>query len=391
MVRKAVAAAVVNKFLFTAFLVSLTVVPALSQTVPEDELQVNINTYFDNFRLYVAYPSVNITKKISGTTSITGRYLVDIISSASMRSIFKVDGVTSATPNQHGGGDDTPDELRNQFGLGVTQSIGQGLLSLNGMYSREHDYSSKTFAGTISYPFAKKNTVLQLGFAGNWDKVFPQTRTWIKDRKTLEFDLGLTQILSKNIITQLNASYIDVTGYMLDGYQVVKIINPNSFRIVEPIEPESRIRRSAGIRTNFAVSKKTTLELGYRYYWDTWDIKSHTFSGAVKTHLSDILGASIELRRYDQTKAFFFKPEYFEIEQFMTVESKLNSGYTNEVSLELTLNGSKNIHFPLLNNEKMQFNAGLGFYQRHTDTPDWFTRYLNLYAYLFSFGFRYFY
>jgi hypothetical protein len=383
---------VVSKFLFTAiFFVSIISLPVFSQTVPEDELQVNINTYFDNFRLIVAYPSVNITKKVSETTSLTGRYLVDIISSASMRSIFKVDGITSATPNQHGGGDDTPDELRNQFGLGVTQSLGQGLLSLNGMYSREHDYSSKTFAASLSFPFAKKNTVLQLGFAGNWDKVFPQTRTWTKDRKTLEFDLGVTQILSKSIITQLNASYIDVTGYMLDGYQVVKIINPNSLRILEPVEPDRRIRKSAGIRTNFGLSKKTTLELGYRYYWDTWDITSHTFSGAVKTHLSDILGATLELRRYDQTKAFFFKPQYFEAEQFMTVEGKLNSGYTNEISLELTLNGSKKIKFPLLNNEKIQFNVMAGFYQRHTDSPDWFTGYLNLYAYLFSFGFRYFY
>lgn len=365
--------------------------PLYSQTVPDNELQVNINTYFDNFRVIVAYPSVNITKKISGTTSITGRYLADIISSASMKSWFEVDGITSATPSKHGGGDNTPDELRNQFGLGINQSFGEMLVALNGMYSIEHDYSSKTFTANLSYPFAKKNTVLQLGFAGSWDKVFPQIRTWTKPRNTFQYDLGLTQILSKNIIAQFNASYIDVSGYMLDGYQVIKIIGPNFFRIVEPNDPDKRIRRAAGLRINFAVSKKTALELGYRYYWDTWDIKSHTFSGAVKTHLSDNVGLSLELRRYDQTKAFFFKEYYPQVEQFMTVEGELNSGYTNEISFELTLSGNKKIKFPVLNNEKMQLNIGAGFFQRHTDTPDWFSRYLNLYAYLFNIGFRYFY
>jgi hypothetical protein len=380
----------VAKKYIAAFLL-LSIFPLYSQTVPDNELQVNINTYFDNFRLSVAYPSVNITKKVSGTTSITGRYLVDIISSASMKSWFQVDGVSSATPGTNGGGDNTPDELRNQVGLGINQALGPGLISLNGMYSIEHDYSSKTFTANLTYPFAKKNTVLQLGFAGNWDKVFPQIRTWTKDRNTLEFDIGLTQILSKNIITQFNASYIDVRGYMLDGYQVVKIVDPNFFRIVEPVEPDKRIRRAAGVRTNFAISKKTSLELGYRYYWDTWDIRSHTFSGAVRTHLSDYTGISIELRRYDQTKAFFFKENYPEIEQFMAVSGDLNSGYTNEISLELTLNGSRKKSFPLLNNDNMQLNFGVGFYQRHTDTPDWFSRYLNLYAYLFNIGFRYFY
>jgi hypothetical protein len=58
------------------------------QDIPEDELDVRINSYFDNFRVTVIYPQVSISKKLGDNTSISGRYLSDIISSASNESEF---------------------------------------------------------------------------------------------------------------------------------------------------------------------------------------------------------------------------------------------------------------------------------------------------------------
>ena len=92
---------------------------------------------------------------------------------------------------------------------------------------------------------------------------------------------------------------------MLDGYQVVRIITGPLLQILEPVEPDKRIRRAAGIRTNFGISKSSTIQIGYRYYWDTWDINSHTIEGTYKTHLSDNLNLTLELRQYFQTKAYF--------------------------------------------------------------------------------------
>jgi len=186
------------------FLIFFIPLVAYSQTEPADEIEFDINTYFDNFRLNVYYPYLNVTKNLGNNTTINGSYLVDAISSASMQMIFRVDGITSATNNKTGGSDNTPDELRHQLSLGITKIFSEISVSANGMYSIEHDYSSKTFAANLSIPFAKKNTILQLGYAGNWDKVFPQVRTWTKDRNTTTINLGLTQILSKNIISQLD-------------------------------------------------------------------------------------------------------------------------------------------------------------------------------------------
>lgn len=359
-----------------------------SQQEKEDEIQVNFNSYFDNFRLNVIYPSINIVKSIDENTSLTGSYLVDAISSASMKMVFKVDGVTSATTNKEGGADNTPDEFRHQVNLGVVRNFSGVTVSADGMYSTEHDYSSKTFAANISVPFAKKNSVLQIGLAGNWDKIYPQTRIWTKDRNTLSLNLGLTQILSKRIVSQIDFSYINIDGYMLDGYQVVRIINGFSLKMLEPILPEKRIRKALGIRTNFGISKMSTIMLGYRFYWDTWNIRSNTIDAEYKTHLSDNMNIILGYRQYYQTKAFFFKENYSQPEPLMGVDSKLNSGYTNDASISFSFKGNKNYRIPILNNEKITLLASLGFFHRHTDSPDWVIRLKDLYAYLISLGFK---
>jgi hypothetical protein len=357
-----------------------------SQQTTDNEIQVNMNTYFDNYYLTVYYPSINVTKSIDKNTSINASYLVDAITSASMKMLMRVDGVASATHNATGGADNTPDELRHQLSLGFTRNISEITFNALGMYSIEHDYSSKTFASNLSIPFAKKNTTLLLGYAGNWDKVFPQTRFWTRDRNTTTINLGLSQILSKTLIAQADFSFINISGYMLDGYQVVRIINGPTFMNLEPVEPDKWVRKSAGLRTNIALSKLSTLQLGYRYYWDTWDIKSHTVEATYKTHLSDVVNMTLDLRQYFQTKAYFFKSEYTQVEPLMGVDSKLNSGYTTDASVGFTFQGNKNLDFPIINNDNVALMTSLGIYHRHTDSVDWIMRMADLYAILINIG-----
>ena len=193
------------RFSVTLFLFVLLVnIPkGYSQDIPENELDARINSYFDNFGVIVIYPQVSFTKKLSDNTAFSLRYLSDVISAASMKSWFKVDGITSATTRNQGGSDNSPDEWRHEFSGSFSQKIVNGIFSLNGTYSTEHDYSSKTFSASISYPFAKKNTVLQTSVLLSFDKVFPQTRTWTKDRDTKSLNLGLTQIFQRVLLHNL--------------------------------------------------------------------------------------------------------------------------------------------------------------------------------------------
>jgi Protein of unknown function (DUF3570) len=382
---RAEAAVVVKRILFLLILISQI---SFAQEQPDNSLEVDFNSYFDNFRLIVVYPTISISKNLDNKTSVNASYLVDAISAASMRMVMRVDGITSATKSTQGG-ETGLTELRHQFTGGITRFIGDVSISANGMYSVEHDYNSKTFAANLSLPFAKKNTIFQVGFAGNWDKVYPKIRDWTKDRNTQTVNLALSQILSKKFIAQLDFSFINVDGFMLDGYQVVRILNGSTFQVLEPITPNKRVRKAVGGRFNYGVTKFSTFQLGYRYYWDTWNIKSHTFEVGYKSHISEDVNFLLDLRQYFQTKAYFFKSEYLTPEPFMVVDSKLNSGYTTDISIGFDFKGSSGSNFFLLNSDKMTFITKLGFYHRYTDSPDWFSRLNSLYAYLITLGWRY--
>ena len=372
----------------------------IAQELPRDEIQVDFNSYFDNFGVSIVYPEVSISKSVGESTSVNGRVLVDVITTASMKShldsVFSfvntkmgVDAYTSASKRTHGGSDNEPDELRGEFGVGIVQLIGETTVSLTNLYSIEHDYSSETFAGNISIPFAKKNSTVQLGIVGSWDEIYPQTRNWREKKSVISTTLSFSQIFSTDFIAQMELFYSNLSGFLSDPYQVITVVNFDSSYLqkFENIYPDKRNRLAGGIRTINKLGESSSLQLGYRYYSDDWGIKSHTVSALYQQQLLEeklLFGAGI--RTYFQNKADFFKPSYIRKEEYMSVDPKLNGMVSNELELNFSLNGSL---LPIIENEKLELNGRFNFYIRNTDSPDWHSRYDVLYAYLMSVGFRF--
>ena len=71
---------VVNRLLI--FIMFIIPIAGFSQQEINDEIQVNINSYFDNFNVDVIYPNISVVKSIDDNTSLNGSYMVDAISSA---------------------------------------------------------------------------------------------------------------------------------------------------------------------------------------------------------------------------------------------------------------------------------------------------------------------
>ncbi len=365
-----------------------------AQDLPDNELQVAINSYFDNFNVKIVYPTISLTRRFSDSSTVNVRYLVDVISAASMRSHFNVDGVTSATEQEDGGGDDRPDEVRHEFGLGVNELLAGGLLkggifSLNALYSREHDYSSFTVASLLTYLLAKKNTTLQFGFVRSWDRVFPQIRTWTRKKDVYTYSFNVTQTLSPIFIMQVILSYNDSRGYLADPYQVVRIIEGDRVATYETSHPDRRIRKALGLRLNYKVGARAALNFGVRYYWDSWDVNSLTTHIKYQQYLHPAIILGLGLRNYIQDRAYFFKAQYRRPELYMTVDTKLDELYSNNYQLKLSIHGGYFKNIPFFRDEKLQLNFILNFYHRHSATPDWHSRLKNLYAYMMSFNIRY--
>jgi hypothetical protein len=390
--QKVAAAGVVKKFILFLLIFFNLYTLGFAQLLPANETQVNFSGYFDDFSVSVLYPSISLTKRVSESTSITGRYLVDMITAASIKSTNPaptVDVVTSASGK---GGDDPPtfDEVRHEFNLGLAHLFGSGILTADGIYSTESDYTSATLIGNFTQYFAENNTSLELGIVRSWDKVFPNTKDWTKDKNVTTINLNFTQNISKSLILQLLSTYADNNGLLSDNYQLVPISINGKDSLFDPIHPDLRIRRAAALFLKYRLTEKSSLQLGYRYYWDSWDITSNTYSANYQRYLSKHVILGVGWRGNFQTQAFFFKPEYLVPEQYLTTDIKLDAGYSNQLQLELILSGGdKQNYLPFMKDERVQYIFNLSFYLRHTDSPYWFNNLNNLFATNVNIGIRY--
>lgn len=408
--QKAAVAGVVKKItLFLLLLFNLSTID-FAQLIPGNETQVNFSGYFDSFNVSVIYPSISITKKVSESTSLTTRYLVDMITAASIKngksnstttntSISKVDVVTAASGRTSGGEvggyrseDILPkfDEVRHEFNLGIAQLIGGSIITFDGLYSTESDYTSATIIGNFTQYFAENNTSIQLGFVRSWDKVFPKTKDWKKNKNVTTINANYTQIISKDLILQLLSTYTDNSGLLSDNYKLVPIAVNGKDSLFDPIHPDLRIRRAAALSFKYRLTEKSSIQLGYRYYWDSWDVRSNTYSANYQRYLSKHVILGIGYRNNTQSQAFFFKPNYSAPEKYMTTDIKLDSGFSNELQMELILKGGDRQNFlPFLKDERVQYIFDLNFYMRHTDSPYWFNNSNKLFATNFNIGIRY--
>ena len=419
-VQKAAVAGVDNKIILSILIFFNAYTVGYAQLIPVNETQVNFSGYFDNFNVSVYYPSISITKRVSETTSITTRYLVDMITAASIRSksptnitasntsnnkgdnsedkIPKVDAVTAASNRASGAGSGqeneysgpTFDEVRHEFNIGIAHMFGKGILTADAIYSTESDYTSSTLIGNFTQYFAENNASLQLGIVRSWDKVFPKTKNWKKDKNVTTINLNFSQIISQSLILQLLSTYTDNNGLLSDNYLLVPITINGADSLFDPIHPNLRIRRAAALSLKYRLNDKSSLQLGYRFYWDSWNINANTYSANYERYLSKHVIFGVGWRSNFQTKASFFKPKYLEPEQYMTTDIKLDAGYSNELQLNLTLTGGdRQEYLPFLEDERVEYILNLNFYSRHTNSPYWFNNKNNLFATDFNIGIRY--
>ena len=206
----------------------------------------------------------------------------------------------------------------------------------------------------------------------------------------LHFNANFTQITSQSLILRLLSSYTDNNGLLSDNYQQVLISINGTDSLFNPIHPGLRIRRAAALSLKYRLTGESSLQLGYRYYWDSWNINSNTYSVNYQRYLAKHIIFGVGLRSNFQTQAFFFKPKYLVPEDFMTIDIKLDKGYSNELQLEfIFIGGDRQNPLPFMKDERVQYIFNLNFYLRHTNSPYWFNNSNNLFATDINLGIRY--
>ncbi|MRW86438.1 DUF3570 domain-containing protein [Pseudoduganella sp. FT26W] len=240
-------------------------------------------------RINVHAPSISIMAPVAGVWSVSGSLVKDDVSGASPRYHTAVSGASRMSDDRKAGD------------ASLTRYLERGSVTVGAAYSTEHDYVSRALSLQGTYESEDRNTTWSAGIGHSDDRIDPVNHIVVNERKrSTNFLLGVTQVLTVNDVAQLTLGYDNGSGYFSDPYK--------SF----DNRPRSRSEATLLARWNHHIAATGgTSRLSYRYYHDSFGVRGHTLGGEYVQPLSDGWSVTPEVRLYTQSAAsFYYDPVY---------------------------------------------------------------------------------
>src|SRR5690606_35180525 len=260
-------------------------------------------------------------------------------SSASSSNINPLDGSSQVvTPFDASSGESRKDMLT-YFSPGYARSSADqsSRWSANAYFSTEYDYYSLGFGGSYSRSFLEGNTELSLGgrvFLDKWNPRYPiELREGFFDdrvsgngtyapnfvpfdretRNSYSLSLSLSQVLGKKLQGVLLVDLVSQKGLLSTPFQRVNFGDVEAFHIdlfqwADDVVrlPGHRLKSPIEGRLNYYLNDWMILRTQYRYYRDTWGIRSHTAALEVPVGLGERFRFYPSYRYHTQGAADYF-------------------------------------------------------------------------------------
>ncbi len=266
----------------------------LASVLPEDRADFLYHRY-EGGGVTIDGPSILIRKSVGNSLSLAANYYVDMVSSAS------IDVITTASPYT---------EERTQYSLSADYLRGNTTMSASYTSSVESDFDANTYHLSVSQDMFSQLTTLTLSYSFGDDTVRRvDDPTFFRDNIRQHYGIGLTQIVTRNLITALNIEVITDEGFLNNPYRAVRFADPDSpigYSFEPELYPGTRTTNAVGIRAKYYLSYRAALETQYRYFTDTWGIESHTGSVGYVHPWRDFI-FSAKYRFHTQTGADFYR------------------------------------------------------------------------------------
>lgn len=209
------------------------------------------------------------------------------------------------------------------FTFGWSQPlVGISLVGFGGGYSREQDYQAITANVRVAQNFNDKNTTFSLSLDTEIDSSFPyggiptpfseMSGTWksptSKGKTQFGFVVGITQVLTRRWLTEIDYAFDTQSGYQNDPYRVISVVDSTSGRPLKTLyenRPRHRQSQSLYWDNKFDFDPFLT-DLSVRYFKDSWGITSKTARLSERIALSDSFYVEPSVRWYRQSAADFF-------------------------------------------------------------------------------------
>lgn len=310
------------------------------------EVDTAVLFYNEKDRVSAIEPVINAKKTFSGDRILNLKLVFDSLSGASPngatatnrpQTFTRPSGETSyVTETGEIPLDDSFEDTRSAFGIGWEQPLGRlTRMNVGGYLSSEEDYSSMAVNAGISRDFNKRNTTLSAAVSYSADEWKPhggipipfasmqpageeQPRQGETDDKTVsDLVLGVTQIINRRTLMQLNYSFSHASGYLNDPYKLISVIEAPSGETLDYIfegRPEDRTKHSVFWKTKYHLHRGDTIDFSYRYMIDDWDINSHTFDFNYRWNIRERYYFEPHVRYYHQSAAEFYRNSVLESE-----------------------------------------------------------------------------
>jgi hypothetical protein len=314
-----------------------SVAPAHSGLLDDWSVDSALAYYHEDGRVQAVEPVVDVSKVFADGQSLNLNATFDALSGASPNGALpsrspqtfaspsgKAAHVYTIAPGQLPA-DPNYNDTRVAAGANWTRPLTRvDELSLGGKFSAEDDFVSATVEATIAHDFNDKNTTLSFGLSNEFDSLHPVgdtpvpggnftslVRTGGKTKDGVGALLGITQVMTRNWLSEFNLSVDRFTGYLNDPYKITSIIDSAGTTTGYEYEsrPDQRLRKSAYWENRVAWSSQLSTALSVRYMSDNWAIRSDTAQLHLRWSWSN-RERYIEptFRWYRQTAADFYTP-----------------------------------------------------------------------------------
>ena len=283
-------------------------------------------------------------------------------------------------------------------------------LTLGGKVSFEDDFYSGSVNVAFAHDFNDKNTTVSFGVNDESDIIQPIGNTPVplsdysafakegnKSKNGVGALLGVTQVMTRTWLAELNFSVDRFSGYLNDPYKIVSVLDAggNTTGYVYENRPDSRTRRSVFLENRVGWDR-TSAAVSLRYMTDTWGIHSDT----AQVHFrwwSPTRQQYIEptVRWYRQSAADFFQPWLSSADvgdtKYVSADPRLAAFHALTYGVKYGFGLGDKLH-----REGSEFTVRLEYYQQTLDirTPvpaalQGLDLYPGLKAVLVQFGFSY--
>ena len=235
--------------------------------------------------------------------------------------------------------DDTFRDTRAALNVGWEQPLGRlWKASVGFTGSREYDYTHLGLNGSLAREFNNKNTTVSAGLAIAQDRLDPvggapipfapmldvgdtSNKVGHQTKDVVDVVVGVTQVISRRLLVQLNYSFSDNSGYLTDPYKFLSLVDgttgdtltrtpppgtegpSHEFRFEN--RPDGRSKHSLYFQTKYYMTGKV-LDASYRYMTDDWEIDSHTVDLKLRWPMGERGYFEPHLRFYTQSEAEFY-------------------------------------------------------------------------------------